>query len=298
MNWDDIRHLLVVARAGSFVKAGRALKVEHTTVARRVARLEREVGARLLSRTREGVMLTSAGQAVAARLAHLEDELHGALRLAETFDEGVSGTVRIATAEIFANGFLCEQLPELLSRFPGLVVDLPVAQGFLDLAKREADVAVRLLPPGRDPADPELVARRVGEVSFALYGSRDYLARNPLPPGPVESLAGHRLLYFDQSAPRTIGAEWLKARDTDATYSLRSNTVTLLHAAATAGLGLTVLPTFLAERSPQLVRLTEGLGQSVVWVVVHPDAKRVRRIATVFHWLVEIVERKFRSPSA
>jgi len=269
--------------------------VEHTTVARRVARLEDEVGGRLLSRTREGVVLTAAGEAVAARLAHLEDELHGAMRLAETFDEDVSGTVRIATAEIFANGFLCDRLPELLARFPGLRVELPVAQGFLDLAKREADVAVRLLPPDRDPADPELVARRVGEASFALYGSRDYLARNPLPPGPIESLAGHRLLYFDQSAPRTIGAEWLKARDRGATYSLRSNTVTLLHAAAMAGLGLTVLPTFLAERSPQLVRLTERLAHSVVWVVVHPDAKRVRRIGTVFHWLIETVEQRFRA---
>ena len=114
-------------------------------------------------------------------------------------------------------------------------------------------MAVRLLPPGRDPADPELVARKVGRVSFALYGARDYLARNPLPTGPVESLAGHRLLHFDQTV-RAVGAEWLTARDAGATYSLRSNTIPLLLSAATAGLGLTVLPTFLADRSPQLVR--------------------------------------------
>ena len=132
MNWDDIRHLLAVGRAGLFVKAGRMLKVEHTTVARRVARLEEEVGSQLLSRTREGVVLTAAGEAVAARLGHLEDDVHGALRLAATFDEGVSGAVRIATAEIFAAGFLCDQLPELLERFPGLRVELPVAQAFLD----------------------------------------------------------------------------------------------------------------------------------------------------------------------
>lgn len=294
INWDDVRYLLAVGDAGSFAQAGRQLRVEHTTVARRIARLERVASARLVSRTREGVVLTAAGAAMIGHLRRIEEQLESALRQAAAFDLAIEGTIRIATSEMFATGFLCDRLPDLQRQYPHLRTELQVGTGSVNLARREADIAVRLMPEDRRPSDPELVARKAGTIAFSLYGSRTYLAERPIPSGPVESLAGHRLLHFNDSAPRAVGSEWLRERDRGCEYVLRTNAIPVLLAAAQSGLGLTVLPTFVADRHPELVRLTDALGRSTIWILAHPDARKIRRVATAYGWLVETVQTQFR----
>lgn len=294
-NWDDVRYLLMVARCGSFVKAGRRLGVQHTTVARRLQRLEEAANAKLVTRTREGVALTAAGAAVVERVARAEEAVDDALRIAGAFDEALEGLVRVATAEIFATGFLCGQLAGLYARHPQIELDLTTDVAPVDLSRREADLAVRLLPEGRRPQEPELLARHLGQLRFSLWGARAYLARRPLPAGPITSLAGHSLLHFGPDAPRSVGGAWLARRDRGAQYVLRANRVPVLLAAAATGLGLAVLPDFLAEATPGLVRISEAVAASDIWLLVHPDARRVRRVGTVHRWLAEVVASRFHA---
>jgi len=288
--WDDLHGFLCVCRTGSFLRAARELDIEHTTVARRVTRLERCLGTTLLHRGPRGVKLTAAGQALAASLARTETEVRAAVQLATEQDERIGGTVRVATSEIFAVGFLCGCLSELEQRYPALQLQLLTGQGSIDLSKGEADIAVRMLPPGAAPAEADVLARKLGGFGFALYGSRSYLAGHPL--AANQTLAGHALIGY-AGVPRAPGAAWVSERADGAHVAILVSSVPTATAAAVEGLGLAVLPRYYADREPVLVRVSETIAESVLWLLVRPEMKRSRRVAAVYRWLAELIGSRF-----
>ena len=290
LGWDDLQAFLCVCRTGSFVHAARELGVEHTTVARRVTRLEDCLGTTLLHRGSRGVKLTAAGKELAASLARTETEVGAATRLAAEQDGRISGTVRIATAEIFAVAFLCARLVELERRYPSLQVQLLTGQAPIDLSKGEADLAVRMFPPGTAPAEADVLARKLGGFDFALYGSRAYLSDRPL--RPDQPLRGHALIGY-AGLSRSPGEAWLSKRAEGARVALLVNSVPVATAAAVAGLGLAVLPTYYADREPELVRASGTVAESVLWLLVRPEMKRSRRVAAVHKWLAELIGSRF-----
>jgi len=284
--WDDLHTFLSVSRSGSFIGAARDLAVEHTTVARRVTRLERSLGNALLHRGRRGVTLTPAGEALVQALARTEGEVQAAVRVAAGQDVRVGGTVRIATSEIFAVAFLCDRLSALKERYPALDVHVLTSQAPVDLARGQADLAVRMLPPGKAPAEGDVLARRVGSFDFALYGARTYLAGRPL--GPDGSLHGHRLIAY-VGVPRAPGSEWLAARSEGVEVALSASSVPVVSAAVEAGMGLAILPAFYADQRPSLVRLSGPVAESVVWLLIRPEMKRSRHVASVNAWLADVI---------
>ncbi len=288
--WDDLHGFLCVCRAGSFLRAARELDVEHTTVARRVARLEKCLGTTLLHRGTRGVKVTAAGQALAASLARTETEVRAAVQLASEQAGRIGGTVRVATSEIFAVGFLCGHLAELERRYPALQVQLLTGQASVDLSKGEADIAVRMLPPGASPAEADVLTRKLGGFGFALYGSRSYLGQHPL--AQDEAMAGHALIGYAAVA-RAPGADWVAARAGGARESILVNSIPVAAAAASAGVGLAVLPTYYADREPALVRVSGTIAESVLWLLVRPEMKRSRRVAAVHRWLAELIGARF-----
>jgi len=292
VSWDDLQVFLSVSRCGSFLRAARELAVEHTTAARRVTRLEARLGTALLHRGRRGVTLTASGEALAASLRNTESDIRAALRLASEQDPRLRGRVRIATAEIFAVAFLCDRLGELKERYPALDLQVLTSPASVDLAKGEADLAVRLLPPGKAPAEGEVLARRVGGFEYALYGARAYLAQRPV--AADGALRGHRLITY-VAVPRAPGAEWLSTRSEGVEVVLSASSVPVLTAAAEAGVGLAILPAFYADRRPDLVRLTGAVDKSVVWALIRPEMKRSRHVAAVHAWLVDVVSASFRA---
>jgi DNA-binding transcriptional LysR family regulator len=291
IKWDDLHTLLSVSRAGSFLGAARDLAVEHTTVARRVIRLERSLGNTLLHRGRRGVTLTPFGEALVKALARTEGEVRAAVRISAEQDPRVGGTVRIATSEIFAVAFLCGRLPGLKERYPALDVQVLTSQAPVDLARGQADIAVRMLPPGRAPGEGDVLARRVGAFDFALYGARSYLAGRPI--GPDGSLRGHQLVAY-VGVPRAPGAEWLAARNEGAGVALSASSVPVVSAAAEAGMGLAILPAFYADQRPNLVRLSGPVAESVVWLLIRPEMKRSRHVAAVHRWLADVIPEGLR----
>jgi DNA-binding transcriptional LysR family regulator len=284
MDWNDLRYFLAVRRAGSLAGAARALKVEHSTVSRRLAALEDALGVKLFLRGPDGFTSTPAGDKLAPHAESMEAAVTAIDRQVTGGDERVDGTVRLTTSEVFS-GFVVKRLGPLRERHPELVVEVLSGNQAFDLARGEADLAIRIMAT----TDPELVVRKLVECGWAMYAARGYLDRRAAPPSP-EALAGHDVIGFDDTLARVPGALWLEAHGAGARVVLRGNSIMAVLNACLAGLGVTVLPCFLGDSEPSLVRLApQHLGARPMYLVVHPDRARVARVRVVMDFIIEMM---------
>lgn len=279
MNWDDARFLLAIGRARNLADAARGLRVSHTTVARRLAALERALDVRLIDRTPDGPRLTPEGSALARLAAPMESAADAMLRHLAGADRRLVGRVRVTSTEALGVRILAPRLAELAAHHPGLTVELVPDPRTFSLARREADVAVRLVRP-REHAT---VGRRVARVAYAAYASPRYLA-GPRAPG--------RVLTYDAPVAGDQVA-WLLRRFPGAQVAVRSPSTLALCAAAIAGGGATVLPCFVGDAEPGLVRLGSpgDIPASEVWLIIHRDLRRSARATTVADHIAGLLAR-------
>ena len=175
--WDDVRFFLAVARAGNLSGAARALDVGHVTVGRRITLLEKRLGVILLNRTPDGFATTSAGDAVLRQCIAMENAALDIERLAAGRDSLMTGSVRVTSTEALAFQVVAPAVASLRQAHPGLQVDLTVGVRSLDIARRDADLAVRFARPSTS----DLVCRKLGEVGYSLYASERYLQKSETP---------------------------------------------------------------------------------------------------------------------
>lgn len=287
-DWSDLQYFLAVFHAGSFHKAAAKLGIEHSTLSRRVSRLEKTLGTTLLARSARGAAFTASGKALASTLEQVALQLVAVGKEVER--DALSGQVRITTAGIFANAFLADELARMHASFPRIELVLLVDTHFATLAEGNVDLAVRLLPDGRSPADPDVNAIKVGAVEFSLYASRRYLAQHPA--NPEDQYAGHRFIGYSDVG-RDPGREWRAAHAPDLPTILRTNTVTATAAAIAGGHGLGVVPDFYVRSMPDMVCLVPGLDRSVIWLLMRPEMRRSPRVVTVHRWLAERIRSSF-----
>jgi DNA-binding transcriptional LysR family regulator len=282
LDWNDVQFFLAIQRAQTLAGAARALKVEHTTVGRRLAAMEKALGAKLFVRTPEGFRLTRLGQEIVPLAEQAESLLLQIERVALADDDRAEGTVRVTTSESFA-GLLARWIAELRFMHPRVTVELLIGNAPLDLTRREADLAVRFAPTQQ----PNLVCRRVATLGWAPYASRGYVeAHGALPPSNM--LVGHDVIGFDESLSQVPGALWLKTHGAGANVVLRSGSLPAAGKAALAGLGIAVIPCMIGDAEPELVRLVDkSIGGREAYLVVHPDLARVARVRVVMAFLVE-----------
>jgi DNA-binding transcriptional LysR family regulator len=284
VDWNDLRYFLAVRRAGTLAGAARALKVEHSTVSRRLTALEEALGARLFLRGPDGFTSTPAGD----RLLPLAEQMEAAVgaidRQVAGGDERVDGTVRLTVSEVFS-GFIVKRLGRLRARHPDLVVEVLTGTQALDLSRGEADLAVRIMAT----SDPDLTVRKIIDCGWAMYAAAGYVDGRGAPASP-EALAGHEIIGYDDTMSAVPGAQWLTKHGAGANVVLRGNSIMAALNACIAGMGLTVLPCFLADVEPTLVRLSPAvLGTRPMFLVVHPDLARVARVRVVMDFIVEIM---------
>jgi len=271
--WDDVKLFLAAARAGGFGAAARELGTMQSTVSRRVAALEGSLGVRLFDRTPAGIELTAAGRRVLAEAAPAELALRGLTDVPALTTPGVSGVVRLALTETLASVFVIPRvLPALLERHPELVVDLVVSDTAADLARREADLALRFfLPPKGD-----LVARRVARLDTAPLAHRD-LAKK------LRRVAPSRWPWVAVGRP-SPEESWL------APLGLRPRvTTTSFHTqfeAVSHGLGVAVLPRAMTSVRPALAELPLDLGADAptldLFLVTPRGLRQAARVSAVF----------------
>lgn len=286
-SWDDLRVLLAVHRHGSHAAAGRALTVDPTTIGRRTKELETTLGARLFTRTPAGLVATDAGAMLVARASRIEEEVLAAQREIGGRDRRLAGTVRVTAGDGFVHYVLVPALPELRRRYPDVVVELRADARALDLSRREADVAVRLTKP----KEPALVTSKLGPMKFGLFASPAYLERRP-PPRRALELGAHDFVGFDAEMDVLPQIRWLTKAVGAPRWVARASTTTGQALACVEGLGIALLPVFVAAREPRLVRLLPKLATPSrdAWIVVHEDVRRNARVDVVVAWLSRLSE--------
>jgi DNA-binding transcriptional LysR family regulator len=290
LDWNDLRYFLALCRAGTLVGAARALSVRHSTVGRRIEALEAALGVSLFTRTSDGFALTGAGREIVALAEDAERAVAAVERRVGGADARLEGIVRVTTSEAFS-GFLVRRLSELRAEHPALMVEVLSGNAPLDLMRREADIAVRFV----ETTDAELVCKRLCDVGWSLYASESYLARRSAPAAPTD-LAGHDLVAFDETMARNPGATWLEEHGAGARIVIRCNSLVSAQNAAVAGMGIAVLPCFMAEAAPDLRRLTpEIVATRPIWLVFHPDVGRIGRVRTVIDFIAASVGREAAS---
>ena len=284
-DWNDLSFFVAVARHGSTLAAARALKMNQSTVQRRLAELERRLGRKLFTREPSGYRLTELGREM---LPHAERVERSVLDFAQHLDAAgreAIGVIRVTCPEPIV--FRLTQSP-LLRRFedkhPGLRVEFVMSDKYLDLAKGEADVALR----SGDVEDGELVGRRLADSLWAVYASRRYLERYGRPER-IEELEKHLLIGFDEGMAKHRAARWLREVAPNAKIVARNNSVLGLVYAVKSGVGIAPLPTALGDAEPDLVRVLGPVSELTrIWrVLAHPSVRETPRVAAFFDFLAE-----------
>jgi DNA-binding transcriptional LysR family regulator len=287
-HWDDIRFFLAVARAGSLSAAARVLSVGHVTVGRRVALLERRLGVKLLNRTPDGFSISPAGQAILGQCAAMESAALDLERIVAGRDSLTAGTVRLTTTEALAHRVVAPAIATLRKSHPALQVDLMVGVRTLDIARRDADLAVRFARP----TAPELVCRKLGEVGYSLYASRRYLAMCGAPTRGA-GLAGYDLITFS-AAPAATSPFFMGEVLEGARVAVRCDNPLIQLQAAAQDVGIAELACFLGDECGELVRIwpDEPPALRTAWLIVHQDLRRSARTRVVTSAIVEAFRRQ------
>lgn len=283
-DWDDLKHLLAVARHGSTLAAGRALGVDQSTVQRRLAELERRIGQALVQRQPSGYRLTEFGAALLPHAERVEQAVAAFEQHIATTAADVAGIIRVTCPEPIV---LRITQSNLLERFralhPALQVHFVMSDKYVDLHQGEADVALR----SGDTDDGELVGRKIGDSIWAIYASCSYIERHGQPER-IEDLAQHALVGFDDSMAKHRIAAWLRKVAPDATLAARSNSVLGLIYSAKAGMGVAPLPMPLGDAEPDLVQVIGPVPElSRIWrILTTPELRRTPRVNAFFDFIV------------
>ncbi|MDD9876121.1 MAG: LysR family transcriptional regulator [Magnetovibrio sp.] len=279
MDWDDIRVFLAVSRAGSLSGAARTLGVNHSTVFRRINGLEDRLGVRLFERHRDGYVPTAAGDEMRRSAERIAAEVDVLDRRVTGRDLQLRGPVVVTTTDTLAHRYLGPHFAAFHAAYPEVRLDVVLDTEFLNLSKRQADVAIRptLAPP------ETLVGQRVAGIAFEIYAAPGYLALH----GETGNLGDHAWLGFDEGLAHVEAAKWLRGAVPDDRVVFRANNLFALYGAALGGLGLAVLPCFLGDPEPGLERVP-GLPAEVrseLWLLTHADLRRTARIRAVLDFM-------------
>ena len=280
LNWNDLRFVLAVARTRSLAGAARRLGVNDTTVARRIAQAEQRLGAHLFERNLGILHPTEAGAAVVAGAERVELEVQALESAVSGADGLAAGSVRVTSVPIMVNRVLVPALPRLLSDHPQLRVELIAEPRDLSLTKREADIALRLARPR---TEGRAIARRIGQLDFAVY-EPSRKGTEPLP----------WITYDDTMADLPQG-RWIAERairDRQAPPQVMVNDAEAIFQSVKAGLGRSLLPTFVGDREPGLARHSDAPAplSRELWLMVHPELRELARIRVVMDWLVLVID--------
>jgi len=283
--WDDLKMFLEVARHGSVHAAAKRLRLDHSTVCRRIGRLESLLAVKLFDRSRKGIAVRSEAQGL---LKHIEQMDRHAGHLEDTFVRGKSTTtqvVRIATMEGIASGYLARRLPALAQFGPNVKIELVSIPQAVDLSRKEADVFLSFF----NPDARGLKSTLFGTFSLFLYCSKDYLRRHGAP-RTREDLDAHVFVGYIDDLLTINAVRWLDEVVTAPDMSFHSNSVFAQCNAAVSGLGIALLPTFVGEGVAGLQRiLPENVSvQREVWVSVRTEQSHLSRIKAATQFLKHI----------
>lgn len=273
MDWNDVRFFLALARTGSVRAAGNTLRVSHSTVGRRVEALEAQLATRLFDRSRDGFTLTEAGRQMLATAERVELEMNAVERTLAGSDDRLAGPISLTCFDVYVAELLMEELVPFCDAYPEIELGVIIDSRPFDLSKREADIAVRAL--GADATPPEhLIGRKVVPMVIASYVAKAHADR--LHPERRGSAA--RWIAFEDRKAMEMMVGNSSYPDLPLWGSMASIEVMAL--AARAGLGIALLPTYVGDADPTLMRLERADPRHMadLWLLSHPDLRDNARL--------------------
>ena len=280
LNWDDYRIILAISRSAGLKGAANALSVTHSTVYRRLESIEGSLGIRIFERRKGDYHATEPGRTLIDAAERMEAAAVTADRQVAGRDQQLTGTVRITATELFATCFLARHLAAFHHAYPGLRVEVHADNRRLSLAKREADLTIRVSRPD----EPTLFGRIIGKMKWGLYASEKTAADQRM----SESFDSENFVGWDGVPLSAVVAQRLSAHFPDAQYIYRSTSLIANAAMAASGTAVAPLPCLLGETWPGLVALEKplpGLGAEI-WLLTHEDLQHNARVRALMDFLI------------
>ncbi len=282
MDWDKLRVFHAVAEAGSFTHAGETLNLSQSAVSRQISALEENLQVPLFHRHARGLILTEQGESLNRTVREVFAKLAMTEALLTESKEKPAGRIKVTTTVGFGSSWLAPRLQKFLQTYPDVSMSLLLDDTDLDLAMREADVAIRM----HAPKQPDLVQRHLMQIHWVVVAHPDYLARAGTPTRP-EELDDHKLILFGDYRPPVADINWLAEAGRRAGSPRRAlMEVNNLHAMAMAirsGMGIGVLPDWMTGELDGLTRLLPEMKAPKVDVFfVYPEELRNSKRVAVF----------------
>ncbi|MES1937351.1 LysR family transcriptional regulator [Salinisphaera hydrothermalis] len=275
LDWNALRWILAIGRAGTLAGAARQLRVSHATIFRRLNAVERELGQPLFTRERAGYVPTALGERLLVEAEAIESRVQAAM---QAVDDGVAspaGRVRLTTTDTLFDGLLASVLVDVRERYPRIALEVAISNDTYSLTRRQADLALR---PMASPPEA-LIAQHMGHVAMAPYLARD-----------ASPAVRSRWLGLDDSVFFPALATWMRRHHIDDS-GWRIDTLLGLAAVVRRGAGVALLPCYLADADPALQRVGDVVPELAtdLWLLVHPDLRRVARIRAVREAISEAI---------
>ena len=284
LNWDDIQHFLETVRTGSMSRAAQRLGVNQTTVSRRIAALEAHLGKQLFERSAHGRVLTPVGERLVGAAEQMADEAHAIERqvMAESLE--LSGVLRVTVADVCTQALAMPAIQSFARQYPEVDLEIIATRDVLDLAAREADVALR----STDTPPPNLVGRRIARLAYAVYGAPEMLERVQTEPDG-DSIACITWVGDGHSRP-----PWIEKSFPNTRRVYRTSELGVMLQMARLGTGIAQIPCALGDPEPGLQRIPAryvepGWG---LWVLSHVDLRTTARVRIFKDFLVAALEQQ------
>lgn len=283
-DWNDWRHFLAVARAGSPLLAARSLNVSQTTVARRIAALEEALGLQLFERRPAGYALTAAGEGLVAQAEAIEEAAIATEQLARASGREASGTVRITSEDIFVTALLAPHIGDFQELHPAIRLEFDSSPGVRDLGGGDADVALRSTSKEQAAG---LAGRALCDDDWTLYCSRAYAERHGVPRSKAE-LHQHAIIGGGGGHLAQEYGEWIEAAGLNDRVTMEQGSATGLLFAIHTGLGIGVLPAVIADADPDLVQCAPPPPhRRKLWLLTHERVRHAPAVRAVLDFFYE-----------
>jgi DNA-binding transcriptional LysR family regulator len=288
LDWNDLKHFLAVARHGSTLAAAKALRVSQSTVHRRLEALENSLGRRLVKRHPSGYRLTELGEEIRAYAEGVEDAVAALERRMNASETELTGMIRVTCPEAVGYRLMRSPLPEKFNAaFPKLRLEFMMSDNIVDLAKGQADIAIRA---GR-PSEKHLVGRKIADSPWAVFASRAYLEKYGRLTGR-QDINRHTVVGFEGPLQEHDAGRWLRAVAPEARIAARATSIPAVVLAVKSGAGLAPLPVIVGEQDNDLMQVLPPLSElsTPFHLLVHEDMRQAPRVRAFFDFVVREIK--------
>ncbi len=289
MNWDDIKIFLEVARSERLSEAAKRLNIDASTISRRLHKLEENVACKLFERTIDGHILTPEGERLLRSACKMEQDAYNALNDIKNRNKPNAGLVRIGVTEAFGNFFIARNLSELQQNFPDIKIDILQFSRFVKISRNEADIAIAV----EKPKSTSMIVAKLCDYKLQLYAHPNYL-KKLAQPLTLNNLNQQQWVSYVDNLLFTEQLDYLKDITHKVIPHFRSTSVVSQFSAIKSGLGIGILPCFLADTDNTLVKLFSADINIIrsFYLVTHPESKRLSQVATVWEYLKMLVQKQ------